>query len=67
MSEIVCPNCGHRNNENARYCAACSVNLGDAAPKDASGRPQYETDSQPSFWQRIKRLLRGTNAKSSQD
>jgi hypothetical protein len=67
MSEIVCPNCAHRNAEHARYCASCSVNLGDAAPKDASGRPRYETSPQPSLWARLASLLRGTNAKSSQD
>jgi SAM-dependent methyltransferase len=38
---IRCPNCQHNNLETARYCARCGVNLGDAAPKDAQGRPRY--------------------------
>jgi hypothetical protein len=57
MSEIICPNCGHLNREGARYCASCRVNLGDAAPKDVQGRPQYETRIQLSLWRRIIRLL----------
>jgi SAM-dependent methyltransferase len=38
---IRCPNCQHNNPDRARYCARCGVNLGDAAPKDAQGRPRY--------------------------
>ncbi len=38
----TCPNCGHQNPEDTRYCQRCSVNLGDAAPKDAQGRPRYD-------------------------
>jgi len=40
---IRCPNCQAENPEGARYCRRCNVNLGDAAPKDAQGRPQYIT------------------------
>jgi SAM-dependent methyltransferase len=39
---ITCPNCGSENPDSARYCKRCGVNLGDAAPKDATGRPQYQ-------------------------
>lgn len=65
MSEIICSNCGRHNAETARYCASCSVNLGDAAPKDAHGHPHYENPSQRSFFSRITRLLRGTRANQS--
>ncbi|MFN8560917.1 MAG: SDR family oxidoreductase [Anaerolineae bacterium] len=40
----------------ARYCAACSVNLGDAAPKNAHGRPQYKTARKRSIWKQIKQI-----------
>ncbi len=61
MAEIICPNCGRRNAETARYCAVCGVNLGDAAPKDAHGRPQYETARRRSLWEMIRRLFQREN------
>ena len=65
MAEIICPNCGRRNAEAARYCAACGINLGDAAPKDAHGRPQYETAGKRSIWKRIKQILNRQDAKNT--
>ena len=65
MPEIICPNCGRHNTETARYCASCSVNLGDASPKDAHGRPHYERSSPPSLFRRITRILRGISANQS--
>jgi SAM-dependent methyltransferase len=44
---ITCPICKHQNPESARYCQRCNVNLGDAAPKDPAGRPQYSGDNRP--------------------
>ncbi len=61
MPDIRCPNCGRRNAEGARYCAGCGVNLGDAAPKDAHGRPQYEAVRKWSFGEWIRRVFRRTS------
>jgi hypothetical protein len=58
MSDIVCPNCGRGSPEGTRYCLSCGVNLGDAAPKDALGRPQYQAAKPQSLWERIKAVVR---------
>jgi SAM-dependent methyltransferase len=38
---ITCPNCKYQNPDGTHYCLRCNVNLGDTAPKDSAGRPQY--------------------------
>lgn len=58
MAEIRCPACGRPNRAEARYCAACGVNLGDAAPKDAQGRPRYQPVAPTSLRQRLIARLR---------
>jgi SAM-dependent methyltransferase len=56
---ITCPNCKHRNPEGTRYCQRCNVNLGDAAPKDSAGRPQYSGEAPFSRPQRRPARLGG--------
>ena len=34
----VCPNCGHVNSEDARFCSACGTNLGSATPRRRTTR-----------------------------
>lgn len=56
--EIVCPNCKRRNAEGTRYCTACGINLGDAAPKDARHVPQYEAHTPQTLRQELINWLR---------
>lgn len=45
---MFCPNCGARNEDNAKFCSGCGSALGASAPgTQAPSQPSYSTPAQP--------------------